>query len=446
MVNTEGNTLFPIFVKIGDVKTLIVGGGYVGLEKLEALLKNNPNANVRLVAIEIREEVKELVKEHSGIELINRAFEEKDLEGVDMAVLATADRDTNLKIREISKSHQILTNVADTPDLCDFYLGSTVKKGDLKIGISTNGKSPTFSKRFREVLEETLPDETNELLDNLKSIRDSLGGDFNHKVKELNRITETLKPEKKEETPIVVPTNYAALNEKYEKLGHRERIEELFKDFNDDKILMTSSFGSTAVILLHMISQIKPDHPVYFLDTTYHFDETLEYRKVLEERLGLKILELKAPENRNGFTRENLTYHYNQNLCCYINKVAPLDSVKKTHEIWISGLLRFQNENRSKLGIFDKRSDIVKFHPIIDMTREEASLYLQIYDLPVHPLVEQGYDSIGCKHCTVKGNGRTGRWMNTSKNGVRIAFFDIKYSLFYRREYRILKLGVNPKS
>lgn len=191
-MNRLENNLFPIFLKLDQIQTLIVGGGYVGWEKLEALLKNDPDAKVRLVAPEIRDEIKELAQEHSGVMLIEKHFGLTDLSGIDLAILATANRATNHAIRKQAKKKRILTNVADTPDLCDFYLGSTVKKGNLKIGISTNGQSPTFAKRFREVLEEILPDDTNELLGNLKKVRDQLKGDFGQKVSELNRITKTL--------------------------------------------------------------------------------------------------------------------------------------------------------------------------------------------------------------------------------------------------------------
>ena len=191
-MNSLENTLFPIFLKLDMIKTLIVGGGFVGLEKLEALLKNDAEANVRLIAPEIRDEIWELADEHAGVSLIQKRFDPTDLQNIDLAILATADRATNHAIRKQAKKKGIITNVADTPDLCDFYLGSTVKKGNLKIGISTNGQSPTFAKRFREVLENILPEDTNELLGNLKKVRDQLKGDFSHKESELYRITKTL--------------------------------------------------------------------------------------------------------------------------------------------------------------------------------------------------------------------------------------------------------------
>jgi len=187
-----GNRLFPIFLKLDQMETLIVGGGNVGLEKITGLLKNDPLANIKLVAPEIRDEIRVLAQQFPGILLVDRKFEPTDLEAIDLVILATANRDTNAEIRKITKTKGILTNVADTPDLCDFYLGSTVKKGNLKLGISTNGKSPTVSKRLRQLFEEALPDELDDLLDNLKIIRDSLKGDFEYKVNRLNEITTEL--------------------------------------------------------------------------------------------------------------------------------------------------------------------------------------------------------------------------------------------------------------
>ena len=106
-----------------------------------------------------------------------------------MAILATDQPDLHREIKSMALEKKVLVNVADTPDLCDFYLGSTVKKGALKIGISTNGQSPTLAKRIRELLEEVLPDDTPQLLKNLKAIRDRLKGDFEYKVNKLNHIT-----------------------------------------------------------------------------------------------------------------------------------------------------------------------------------------------------------------------------------------------------------------
>lgn len=183
------NQLFPIFTKVHQLDLLIVGGGNVAEEKLFFLLKNSPKANVTLIAPQIKQEILLLAEGYENVKLIEREIRDNDLKNKDLILIATDDHDLNKRLHQLAKVEKTLVNVADTPHLCDFYLGSVVTKGDLKIAISTNGKSPTFAKRFRMVLEEILPDELPEIINQLKSIRDQLKGDFNNKVKRLNEIT-----------------------------------------------------------------------------------------------------------------------------------------------------------------------------------------------------------------------------------------------------------------
>jgi len=205
------------------------------------------------------------------------------------------------------------------------------------------------------------------------------------------------------------------LNKKYRDLDFRSRIVELYGDFEMHKILLTSSFGSTSIVLIHLFNSINPDQPVHFIDTSYHFPETKEYITQLIEKFNLNVKVVKAGERENEFTRKNQIWKYNPNLCCFINKVDPVDKIKPDFDVWVSGLLGFQNGFRNGLKIFEKKIDIIKFHPLIDLSREDIAQYISIYDLPVHPLVFKGYDSIGCTHCTKKGNGRKGRWLNSVK-------------------------------
>jgi len=185
----ERNNLFPVFLKLEALQTLIVGGGHVGLEKLNALLKSSPAAKITLIARHIQPDIKELAASFANVILVERNFRLWDLWDKDLVILATNDRKLHESIRGFSRSRNLLINVADTPDLCDFYLGSVVTKGNIKLGISTNGKSPTIAKRMREYLEEAIPDATNDLLDNMQRIRDQIKGDFDQKVKTLNEVT-----------------------------------------------------------------------------------------------------------------------------------------------------------------------------------------------------------------------------------------------------------------
>jgi len=171
------------------MRVVVIGGGKIGLEKITAVLSNSPATRLVLVAPEILPEILELGKQFSQVEFRQRAYQTSDLDDADILIMATGNRQLSEEVKEQAHKRNIFVNVADTPDLCDFYLGSIVKKGDLKIAISTNGKSPTMAKRLKEVLHDAFPPETQEVLENLSNIRGNLKGDLEKKVKQLNAIT-----------------------------------------------------------------------------------------------------------------------------------------------------------------------------------------------------------------------------------------------------------------
>jgi len=186
------NTLFPVFLKLEELRLLIIGGGNVALEKLGAVLANSPATHIRLVAKEIIPEIKLLAADHMHLQLSERPYNIEDIRQSSLVIAAVNDLDTATQIKEDATKEEKLVNVADKPALCDFYLGSVVKKGHLKIAISTNGKSPTIAKRLRETFTAAIPDEMDDLLNNMQQIRDQLSGNLDHKVKVLNNITKDL--------------------------------------------------------------------------------------------------------------------------------------------------------------------------------------------------------------------------------------------------------------
>jgi siroheme synthase-like protein len=187
--NKPMNELFPIFLKLDRLNTLVVGGGNVALEKASALLRNSPAARVTMVAPMFRTETLEFLVDYSQVVLYERGFEMADLDGRDLVICASDNRLLHEEIKEVCAERHLLCNVADTPDLCDFYLGSIVQKGDLKIAISTNGKSPTLAKRIRAFLEDVIPEEIQEGLEGMEAVRKTLKGDFQEKIRVLNELT-----------------------------------------------------------------------------------------------------------------------------------------------------------------------------------------------------------------------------------------------------------------
>lgn len=194
----EGNQLFPVFIKLDTIQTVLIGAGPVGLEKLSAILTNSPEAKVTVIGLDILPELSVLAEQYPSVKVLQRGFIPADLDQADLVVAATNNQLLNEQIRKEADARNLLVNFADKPDLCNFYLGSIVKKGDLKIAISTNGKSPTIAKRLKEVLNGSLPAELDDTLQNMQALRNTLDGDFSHKVKKLNEVTAILVENKQE--------------------------------------------------------------------------------------------------------------------------------------------------------------------------------------------------------------------------------------------------------
>jgi phosphoadenosine phosphosulfate reductase len=206
------------------------------------------------------------------------------------------------------------------------------------------------------------------------------------------------------------------LNRKYEPLSAEERIKELYNDFSADEVLLTSSFAANSAFFLHLFHTItKGEQVIHFIDTTYHFPETLHYKKELTDLYQLKVVDILPEKWKNEFTSKDQTWKTDPDLCCSVNKVEPLALVSKRFKVWASGLMRSQNEYRKNLHVFEMKGGILRFYPILEITPEERNAYIQAHQLPFHPMVQEGYHSIGCKHCTVKGASREGRWVGLAK-------------------------------
>nr|WP_117880230.1 bifunctional precorrin-2 dehydrogenase/sirohydrochlorin ferrochelatase [Aureibaculum luteum] len=187
----EKNELYPIFLKVNQLNVIIIGGGNLALEKLSFLLKSSPNAKVGLIALDFSAELLALAKKHD-ILAMQRPYTKNILHKQHIVIAATNNVEVNAQIYKDAKEKQLLVNVADTPDLCDFYLGGIVTKGNVKIAISTNGKSPTTANRLRQFFEEVIPEDINLMVANLNAFRKNIKGNFQSKVTTLNKLTETL--------------------------------------------------------------------------------------------------------------------------------------------------------------------------------------------------------------------------------------------------------------
>lgn len=216
-------------------------------------------------------------------------------------------------------------------------------------------------------------------------------------------------------TSILTEAEIKNLNDVYQLLSPIDRLRKLFKDFNHDDILVTSSFGTTSGILMGMVSLVAPGHPIHFIDTTFCFRKTIKYKNTLSEHLALNIIDVLPDIEDNLNARENKLWKEDPDRCCYVNKIKPFELYKTDKKLWISGLLMNQTPFRANLNIFEQRSGIIKMHPNIDTSAEDFDRFLSENGIPPHPMVADGYSSVSCTHCTMKGNNRNGRWANTDK-------------------------------
>ncbi|GFD77004.1 MULTISPECIES: precorrin-2 dehydrogenase/sirohydrochlorin ferrochelatase family protein [Tenacibaculum] len=187
----ERNNLYPIFLKTKELEVLIIGGGFVAEEKLRFLLKSSPDAKVTMVASFFREETVE-VAQKGEVNMIIDSYNDTYLQGKHLVIATTDVPEVNIQVYKDCRSQNKLVNVADNPPYCDFYMGGIVTKGNVKVAISTNGKSPTTAKRLRQFFEEVIPEDINQLVQNLNSYRKTIKGNFEQKVETLNKLTESL--------------------------------------------------------------------------------------------------------------------------------------------------------------------------------------------------------------------------------------------------------------
>ncbi|WP_297703234.1 bifunctional precorrin-2 dehydrogenase/sirohydrochlorin ferrochelatase [uncultured Eudoraea sp.] len=187
----ERNNLYPIFLKTRSLHILIVGGGNVAEEKLSFLTKSSPDAKITMVSPMFRENTLKLAANYD-VKLIRSTYNTEFLSGKHFVIATTDNPDINLQVYDDCRSKDKLVNVADNPPYCDFYMGGIVTKGNVKIAISTNGKSPTTAKRLRQFFEDVIPEDISRMVQNLNAYRKTIKGNFEEKVDKMNEVTETL--------------------------------------------------------------------------------------------------------------------------------------------------------------------------------------------------------------------------------------------------------------
>lgn len=217
------------------------------------------------------------------------------------------------------------------------------------------------------------------------------------------------------------PKRIAVLKREFEKKSLQEIIVRAHEEFGNG-LAMTTAFGYSGIVLMSFIKDIIPDLPIYFIDTRFHFEETLKLAEKIEKEWKLNIIKISTQ-----YTEEELkeimgreAYKTNPDLCCNYRKVEPLLRILKTKSAWLSSIRRDQAVTREKIDVIeiDARGS-VKINPLYNWTKDQTWMYIRKYDMPYNPLHDQSYPSIGCKPCTSPvdkgGSERDGRWRGMPK-------------------------------
>jgi len=224
----------------------------------------------------------------------------------------------------------------------------------------------------------------------------------------------------------------ASLNARFDGLATEDLLAFVLNDEGMGKTAVVSSFGAESVVLLHLIAKISPQSPVLFLDTGKLFPETLVYQKELIEKLQLTNVEILRPD-ATAIERgdpHDILWQEDNAACCELRKVDPLRTALVGYDTWISGRKSYQSELRSPLQLFERSGNHIKVNPLANWSRDQLVEYMQRHDLSPHPLISQGYASIGCAPCTTRvcqgEHSRAGRWRGQNKTECGIHFINGK--------------------
>jgi phosphoadenosine phosphosulfate reductase len=185
------------------------------------------------------------------------------------------------------------------------------------------------------------------------------------------------------------------------------------------RLAVACSFQKEASVVLDLILRVAPDANVFTLDTHVLFEETYETWKRVEARYGIEVQVFQGPSlGRQAATRGDELWLHDPDACCDLRKVQPLNRALEGMDAWVAGVRRSQSAERAKTPklAWDARHGLWKANPLADWTDADVWRYISEHDLPYNPLHDQGYESIGCTHCTRPGAGREGRWAGTGKS------------------------------
>ncbi len=414
---------FPAMLDLRGQLCVVVGGGNVAEQKVGGLIV--AGAAVTVIAPGL---TPTLAGWHSGqrIRWVPREYRAGDLAGAFLVFAATDSSQANRKVWQEAKRRSIPINAADDPTNCSFILPAVHRDGDLVVAVSSSGRAPAVAMRIRDRIAEELSDGYGPYLQLLGSLRPLVANryrTFEERRKVWHRIARSdvlhwIRTGNIEAARRVALELIELPPSRIDRLSPEGLIARVLR--KRGRAAISCSFQASGLALLHMLRRFEPDIPVLFIDTGYHFPETLELRDRLTREWRLNLINLMPEEPvAEQEARSGPLYRFDPDRCCHLRKVEPLHRSLAGFDIWFTGLRRDQGASRVELPRVERMllpsgHVVEKVNPLADWTTEQIFNYLADHQIPHHPLYDLGFTSIGCSPCTAIShdptNPRSGRW------------------------------------
>lgn len=414
---------YPIYLELKGRPCLVIGGGPQALERVRVLLERG--AAVTLLASDPVAELRELAS-NGALRWIPRDYTPGDLEGFWLVLAACEDRTRHADIWQEAQGRNLLLNCFDDPHHSNFIFPAVFRRGPLSVAVGTGGRCPALSVRLAARLRRDIGPEYGALAELLGELRPKMARalpEFFERRALWYRMVDSpaLEQLRAGDASGARETLRRLLDGALEARLERLPLEELLPAaLALGPACLTCSFQAEDVALLHMLRRWRPDIPVLFLDTGYHFPETYAYRDRLASEWGLNLIQLEAEQSvAEQESHWGALYESDPTRCCQLRKVEPLRRGLGAYEVWFTGMRREQSPSRAGLRVAEQHTlpdgrRLWKINPLAHWKSNEVSSYLAVHEIPPLPLYDQGYTSIGCRPCTSvpadASNPRSGRW------------------------------------
>ena len=445
--STGGDVVwFPLMWDLTGRNVVVVGGGGAAEEKVNLLIA--ARADVTVVATQVTDTISDFAAKRL-VKWVKREFVSGDLSRAALVIAATDDDDANSVVHAEAESRGLPINAVDDPARCSVIFPAVHRDGPLVVAVSTSGAAPAVAVRLRDRIAK-LTRGYGRWLELLRGFRSQIGSRFAtfgerrdvwYQIADsapafdaarsgdeqiAGRLVQDVidgfpRSNGSSASPVMLrsPTGAGDTVQRAER-----RIGQALEGATAPVVTCSMQLGG--LVLLDLVRRFNPDVRVVFVDTGYHFPETLAFRNRVAVEWDLNLT-IATPEFSVADHESQLGLLYNSDpvRCCALRKVGPTESVLAEHDLWFAAVRRSQGASRIDLPVsLDHRlsngKTIQKLHPLADWTWADVEAYADQHDIPRHPLYEKGYSSIGCAPCTTPTFGvadeRTGRWDGTEMN------------------------------